>query len=47
MGVTTKKYRVSVCFCRKLAIFNKMVDVNLQIFGKNLKILKTRKNSYT
>jgi hypothetical protein len=24
-GVTIKKYRVSVCFCRKLSIFRKTV----------------------
>jgi hypothetical protein len=39
MGVRTKKYRVSVSFCRKLSIFAKTVGVNLRILSENMKIL--------
>jgi hypothetical protein len=43
MGVTTKKYGVSVSFFRKLPIFVKTVGVNLRFLSKNVKILKTKK----
>ncbi len=47
MGVTTRKYGVSVYFCPKLAIFGKTVGQNLCISSENVKIFKTHKNSYT
>jgi hypothetical protein len=39
MGVTTKKYGVSVSFCLKLAIFDKTVE-HLCISSKNVIFLK-------
>jgi hypothetical protein len=47
MGVTTRKYGVSVYFCPKLAIFIKTVGQHLCISSENVKLLKTRKTSYT
>jgi hypothetical protein len=46
MGVTTRKYGVSVYFCPKLAIFIKTVGQHLCISSENVKLLKTRKTSY-
>jgi hypothetical protein len=47
MGVTTKKYKLSVRFCPKLVIFGKTVGANLRILTENLIFFKIRKNSYT
>jgi hypothetical protein len=47
MGVTAKKYGVSVSFCRKLTIFGKIVGLHLSILSENLNFLKTHENSYT
>jgi hypothetical protein len=44
MGVTTKKYGVSLSFCRKLAIYGKTVGLHIRILSENL---KTRENSNT
>jgi hypothetical protein len=46
MEVMAKKYRVSISFCRKLAIFGKAVGQHLWILSENLNIFKTSKNSY-
>jgi hypothetical protein len=35
MGVTIKKYGVSISFCHELAIFGKIVGANLQILSEN------------
>jgi hypothetical protein len=45
MGVTTKKYGLSVSFCSKMALFGKTVQ--LWILVEKLNFFKTRKNSYT
>jgi hypothetical protein len=45
MRVTIKKYRVSISFCPKLAIFSKTVGY-IWILSENLKFFKTYKNSY-
>jgi hypothetical protein len=44
MGVMTKKYGVSIYFCRKLAIFGKTVGEHRWILSEFFS--KTRKNSY-
>jgi hypothetical protein len=44
MEVTIKKYEVSISFCRKLAIYVKIVGKHLRILSKNLKFLKIHKN---
>jgi hypothetical protein len=44
MGVTTKKYGVSLSFCRKLVIYGKTVGLHIRILSENL---KTRENSNT
>jgi hypothetical protein len=46
MAVKSKKYRVSVSFCRKLVIFGKTVSEHLWILSENFKNFKTHKNSY-
>jgi hypothetical protein len=44
MAVTIKKYRGSLSFCRKLAIYGKTVGVHIRILSENL---KTYENSNT
>jgi hypothetical protein len=46
MGITTKKYCVSVSFCPKLPIFAKTVGYHLWIFSEYLSFSKSHKNSY-
>jgi hypothetical protein len=46
MGVTTKKYGVSINFWPKLAIFIKTVGQHLCISSENVKLFKTHKTSY-
>jgi hypothetical protein len=46
MGVTTKKYRVLVCFCRKLTIFTKTVGTPID-FWQKFENFETHKNTYT
>jgi hypothetical protein len=46
MGVTTKKYGVSVSFYHKLVVYGKTVGKQLWILSDNLKKFKTCKNSY-
>jgi hypothetical protein len=46
MSFTTKKYIVSVSFCRKLTFFGKFEGSPLWILSQNLKIFKARKNLY-
>jgi hypothetical protein len=47
MGVTTKKYVVSISSYRKLLIFRKTVGWHLWILREILYFWKTHKNSYT
>jgi hypothetical protein len=47
MGVTIKKYRILVSFCRKLMIFSENDGQNLWILSEILKKIKNHKNSYT
>jgi hypothetical protein len=47
MGVTAKKYGVSVNFYRKLAIFGKTEKLTPIDFDRELKKIRTNKNSYT
>jgi hypothetical protein len=44
MRVMTKKYKVSVSFYPKLAIFKKTAGYYLWISSENVKFFKTRKN---
>jgi hypothetical protein len=44
MGVTTKKYRVSVSFCPEMMIFSKIVASQLWMLSENLSLLKPVKN---
>jgi hypothetical protein len=45
MGFMTKKYGVSISFCRKLTF--SVIPKGLGILSWNLNIFKTRKNLYT
>jgi hypothetical protein len=47
MWVMIKKYKVSVSFYPKLAIFEKTAGYYLWISSENVKFFKTRKNSNT
>ena len=47
MGITTKKYWVSVGFGPKQATFGKSIGVTYRFWAKSWVLFKTRKNSYT
>jgi hypothetical protein len=47
MGVTAKKYGISVSFFRKLAIFKKNRMLTPMEFERKFEVFKTRKISYT
>jgi hypothetical protein len=47
MWFTTKKYRVSINFYRKQAIFGKTVGWHLWILSEKLNFIETHKNTYT
>jgi hypothetical protein len=44
MGITTKKYGVSISFCHKMMIFGKIVGYHLWMLSENLSLLKPVKN---
>jgi hypothetical protein len=46
MGVTIKKYGVSISFCPKLKIFGKTVGQHIWIFSDKLYFFKTHNKSY-